>query len=164
MGTHLWKCFKGLRTMNVLHQCHRQHHHPRNNTLATTVDRLCSGENELQISQSKSQIEQHSQLDCFIFILLWYRDTSSPITPLKSLDSPLLYGYKSANNSESSNSNSSGNSPNNTSNTENLNLIDLIVSTEHWDTANSLLVLNRSILLTELFCGQQYQWTYAFQK
>lgn len=57
-----------------------------------------------------------------------YRDTSSPITPLKSLDSPLLYGYKSANNSESCSSNSSGNSPNNTSNTENLNLIDLIVS------------------------------------
>ncbi|XP_055322004.1 cytoplasmic polyadenylation element-binding protein [Sitodiplosis mosellana] len=56
-----------------------------------------------------------------------FRDTSSPITPLKPLDSPLLYGnYKSANNSESNSSNSSGNSPNITSNSENLNLIDLI--------------------------------------
>lgn len=43
MGTHLWKCFKGPRTMNVLHQCHRRHLLPRNNTPGTTVDRLCSG-------------------------------------------------------------------------------------------------------------------------
>lgn len=67
----------------------------------------------------------------FIEIQSIHRDTSSPITPLKSLESPLLYGYKSANNSESCSSNSSGNSPNNTSNTENLNLIDLIVSCAH---------------------------------
>lgn len=87
---------------------------------------------------------------CF-FVIIWiwcicvyiiHRDTSSPITPLKSLDSPLLYGYKSANNSESSSSNSSGNSPNNTSNSENLNLIDLIVSIiENNNTLNDFIEL-----------------------
>lgn len=43
MGTHLWKCFKGPRTMNVPHQCHRRHLLLRNNIPGTTVDRLCSG-------------------------------------------------------------------------------------------------------------------------
>lgn len=51
------------------------------------------------------------------------------MTPMKSLDSPNLYGYnRSVNNSESS-TNSSGNSPDiNSVTAENLNLIDLIVS------------------------------------
>lgn len=86
------------------------------------------------------------RLYIFFFISLTHthththRDTSSPIAPLKPLDSQLIYGYKSANNSEnsSSNSNSSGNSPNNTSNVENLNLIDLIVSKTPCSITSSL--------------------------
>lgn len=146
MGTHLWKSFKGHRTMNVPHQCHRRHLLRRNNTPGTTVDLLCLGER-----MGKKREMKFGFGFGFSFRFVWiiiiiifcvyinvltfnvyvfvHRDTSSPITPLKPLDSPLLYGYKSANHSESNSSNSSGNSPNNTSNSENLNLIDLIVST-----------------------------------
>lgn len=60
-----------------------------------------------------------------------FRDTSSPITPMKSMDSPLLYGYnKSVNNNNHSMDNSSnGNSPNDT---ENFKLLDLIVSSRRF--------------------------------
>lgn len=116
--------------MIVLHQYHQQR--PSHKSInVITKDPHCSG----TFSTCADDICCPFAFACLIiahqtFTLFdLYRDSSSPLTPLKSLDTPNLYGYnRSVNNSESS-TNSSGNSPDiNSVTAENLNLIDLIVS------------------------------------
>lgn len=93
MGTHLWKSFKGPRTMNVPHQCHRQHLLQRNNTPGTTVDLLCFGENKiapwnfLLLTPPLSLIFVHYASSVFTFSLIkiWmYVVFNTEIPPARS--------------------------------------------------------------------------------
>lgn len=122
--THLWKCFKGIWLMNVQRQCHRLHHHLRE----TIAAHRCSGKTFwFQCTFAWVQF-----LDYF-----HHRETNSPMTPIKSIESPIqppqmifqssLCGFSRPNSPPSNDTSPSNLNNSFTHTSDNSNLLELMV-------------------------------------